>query len=215
MTTPILDISPALHPGTAVWPGDVQLRRDVALAFTSGHNLELSSVTTTVHIGAHADAPSHYHADGAAIADRPLAPYLGPCQVMTARVAPGARVMPADLPAPVTARRVLIRTDSFPDPDVFNTDFASLSPELIHALADAGVVLVGIDTPSVDPFDSKALESHQALFQRDLAVLEGLVLHDAPDGAYTLVALPLKLRGADASPVRAVLLPAGALPEAR
>lgn len=207
----ILDISPVLHPGTAVWPGDVALRRDVALDFARGANLVLSSVTSTVHVGAHADAPSHYHPDGRPIDERPLGPYLGPCQVLAVDVARGARVTPADLPPPPYAPRVLLRTGTFPDPDAFTTDFAALSPALVDHLADHGVVLVGLDTPSIDPFDDAGLASHQAVFRRDLCVLEGLVLDGVAPGPYTLVALPLRLRGADASPVRAVLLPAGAL----
>jgi arylformamidase len=101
---------------------------------------------------------------------------------------------------------VLFKTGSFPDPNQWNGDFNALSPELIEHLADQGVVTVGIDTPSVDPADSKALESHQALFRRDVAVLEGLILNRVTPGVYTLVALPLALKDADASPVRAILL---------
>ena len=200
------DISPPIHPGSAVWPGDVPFRRDITCAFAGGANLDLSSVTTTVHVGAHADAPSHYAPDGVGIDQRPLETYYGPCQVITVDVARGARVMPHHLRVAVQAPRVLLRTSTFPDPDTFSTDFASLSPELIDHLADAGVVLVGIDTPSVDPFESKALESHNALYRRDLAVLEGVVLDSVNDGLYTLIALPLRLVGADASPVRAVLV---------
>jgi arylformamidase len=101
---------------------------------------------------------------------------------------------------------VLISTGSFPDPDSWNNDFNSLSPELIDDLATKGVKLLGIDTPSVDPADSKGLESHQAIFRHDLCVLEGLILNRVPAGRYTLVALPLRLKDADASPVRAILM---------
>ena len=89
---------------------------------------------------------------------------------------------------------------------MWNEDFASLSPALIDQLASEGVRLVGIDTPSIDPMDSKALPSHHAVARRDLCILEGVVLAGVPDGVYTLMALPLKWMGADASPVRAVLL---------
>jgi arylformamidase len=203
----LIDISPALRPTTAVWPGDVALSRSVAMSFAQGHHLDLSSVQTTVHIGAHADAPSHYRPDGAPIDARPLDRYYGPCQVVRVDVARGERVLPRHLPGPVTAPRVLFATGTFPDPDAFTTDFAALSPELLDALAAQGVVLVGLDTPSVDPFDSKALESHQALARHDMAVLEGLVLSHVEPGRYTLIALPLRLEGADASPVRAALAP--------
>src|SRR5262249_10809699 len=111
--------------------------------------------------------------------------------------------------APIRAPRVLIRTGTFLDPDRFDEDFASLSPELVDALADQGAVLVGIDTPSIDLCHDKVLLTHQAVGRRDLAVLEGLLLDGAPPGLYTLVALPLKIAGADASPVRAVLLAEG------
>ena len=208
----LIDISPPLHPGIGVWPGDTPMSREVLVAFEGGGNLELSTLRSTVHLGAHADAPSHYRAGAADISSRALDRYYGPCEVVTVDVAPGARILPSDLPGPVQAPRVLLRTGSFPDPDVFNTDFAALSPELVAHLHQQGVRLIGIDTPSVDPFDSKALESHQALADRDMAVLEGLVLMHVDPGAYTLIALPLRLVGFDASPVRAALLPVTQVP---
>ena len=110
--------------------------------------------------------------------------------------------MATDIKAP----RVLFRTDSFSKPDQWNDDFNSLSPELIDWLSSLGVRLVGIDTPSVDPSDSKDLPSHQALYRNDMAVLEGILLSEVPDGLYNLIALPLRIKGADASPVRAILL---------
>lgn len=203
----LIDISPALHPGIAVWPGDTPMSREVLLDFEGGGNLELSTLKATVHLGAHADAPSHYRAAAPDIASRDLDRYFGPCEVVAVDVARGARIQPADLPGPVSAPRVLLRTGTFPDPDAFNEDFAALSPALVDHLHAQGVRLIGIDTPSVDPFASKALESHQALADRDMAVLEGLVLGHVAPGTYTLVALPLKLVGFDASPVRAALIP--------
>ena len=204
----ILDISPLVSPRIAVWPGDVPYRRDVTCAIANGANLDLSALTTTVHLGAHVDAPSHYSPVGAGIAARPLDRYLGACQVVTVAVQRGARVLPADVRTPITAPRVLFHTGTFPDPEHWNADFASLSPELVHVLADQGVVLVGIDTPSIDLQDDKVLLSHTAVASRDLAILEGIVLDAIVDGLYTLVALPLRLEGADASPVRAVLIDA-------
>jgi arylformamidase len=110
----------------------------------------------------------------------------------------------------ILAPRLLFKTGSFPDanayPERFESDFNALSSELIDTLAAQGVVLFGIDTPSIDSADSKTLEAHQAVYRNDAAVLEGLQLKHVPDGVYNLIALPLKLEGADASPVRAVLL---------
>lgn len=202
----LIDISPLVSPRIAVWPGDVPYARAVSLAIAQGANLDLSAITTTVHVGAHADAPSHYAADGAPSDQRALELYYGPCQVMRVDVPRGARVRPEHLTGPLRAPRLLLRTGTFPDPERWNTDFAALSPELVEHVFAAGGVLIGIDTPSVDLFDDKRLESHQALHRRDMANLEGLVLDHVPEGLYTLIALPLRLEGADASPVRAALV---------
>ena len=202
----IIDISPVISPATAVWPGDVSFSQTFACQISEGSNIDLSSIQTTVHIGAHCDAPSHYVAEGESIESRALDYYYGDVQVVHVAVAQGARIMPADLKCEIVAPRVLFATQSMPDPNHFNTDFCSLSPELVYLLADNQVILVGIDTPSVDPADSKALESHQAIAQRNLAILEGVVLEHVPAGVYTLSALPLRIKGADASPVRAVLI---------
>ena len=100
---------------------------------------------------------------------------------------------------------MLVATGTYPDPQNWNSDFAALSLELIDFLHDCGVITVGIDTPSVDLFDSKNLPAHKAMLRHDMAILEGLVLRDVPEGAYELIALPLPLVGFDASPIRAVL----------
>jgi len=204
----LYDITPLVHPGLAVWPGDTPFSREILCAISAGDNIDLSTIHTTLHLGAHTDAPSHYVAEGAGIDARSLDFYLGPCLVVAVTVAPGARIYPSDLPPDlpdVLPGRVLFCTGTFPDPDHWNDDFASLSPELIAWCHDRGARLLGIDTPSIDPFDSKALESHQAIAARDMAILEGVVLTGVPPGRYELIALPLKLQGADASPVRAVL----------
>ena len=137
----------------------------------------------------------------------PIDLYIGPCQVVTPRpiTEPSHRLTPEDIDAIITEPRVLIRTDSFPDPTHFNNDFAAISTDLVDHLADSGVRLVGIDTPSVDTAEAKTLDAHHAFLRRGVAILEGIVLTDVPDGRYELIALPLKLAGFDASPVRAVL----------
>jgi arylformamidase len=159
----------------------------------------------TAHLGAHADAPSHYGPDAPAIDARPLDLYLGPCQVVDAPVPGRSRVTLADLRSEVSAPRVLIRTGTYPDPTRFDEGFAALCPSLVTALHGRGVRLVGVDTPSVDLFSSKDLPSHRAFLSHDMAILEGLVLRNVPPGRYELIALPLRLVGFDASPVRAVL----------
>jgi len=202
----LIDISPLLSDRIAVWPGDTGYSRTVNCSIAGGANIDLSEIRTTVHVGAHTDAPNHYAADGEGIHVRPLDLYYGPCQVVGVAVSWNSRIGVRDVLVPIEAPRVLFRTGTFPDPESFNEDFASLSADLVQHLADLGVRLVGIDTPSIDPFDDKVLESHRAVARNDLAILEGIVLTDVEPGLYTLIALPLKLEHADASPVRAALV---------
>ena len=202
----LIDISPVIDPSIAVWPGDTPYVRTVNTDMAAGENLTLSDIRSTVHVGAHADAPSHYLAAGEDIASRSLHYYVGPCVVLHVEGVRGRRIVPNDLAGKrVLATRVLFHTGTYPDPRTWNDDFASLSPEVIDYLHGMGVITIGIDTPSVDPFESKELEAHQALARHDMANLEGLVLDGVAEGRYELIALPLRLAGADGSPVRAVL----------
>ncbi len=201
----IYDLSPAVSPRLQVWPGDTPPSREVLLDMKRGANLTLSTLRATVHLGSHADAPSHYGAGAPTIDQRSLDLYLGRCQVISLRVPYGVRILPEMLVAPIRAERVLFATGTFPDPEKFNEDFAAFSPRFIEHLHSQGVRLVGIDTPSVDLFASRDLPSHLACLRHDMAILEGITLAGVPEGSYELIALPLRLEGFDASPVRAVL----------
>jgi len=201
----LIDISPPISPSLAVWPGDTPPTREVLLDMKRGDNLTLSTLRGTVHLGAHADGPNHYGADAAAIDERSLGYYIGPCQVIHIEAPRAGRITAAMLGAEITAERVLFATGTYPDPNVLNEDFAALDPALVDFLHERGVRTVGVDTPSVDLFDSRDLPAHRRFLAHDMAILEGLVLRDAPPGEYELIALPLRLVGFDASPVRAVL----------
>lgn len=202
----IYDISPPITPKLAVWPGDTQPTREVLMDIARGDSVTLSTLRATVHLGAHADGPNHYGKDAPAINERSIEFYIGDCQVVRVNVARGESIRPAMLTIQISAPRVLFATNTFGDRGTWNTDFAALSAELVHFLHRAGVITVGIDTPSIDPFHSKDLPAHKAILEHDMAILEGLVLKDVPaaDG-YELIALPLSLVGFDASPVRAIL----------
>lgn len=181
------------------------MSREVLCDMRKGDNLTLSTLHATVHLGAHADGPNHYGVDALAIDERDLDFYLGRCQVVRADVVRGQRVSVEMLADKVIESRVLIVTGTYPDPTHFNEDFAGLEPALIDELHAKGVKLIGIDTPSVDLFSSKDLPAHQRFLANNMAILEGVVLADVPSGVYELIALPLKLVGFDASPVRAIL----------
>jgi arylformamidase len=203
----IWDISPPVHAGSPVFPGDAPFRSVWAARMAPGCPVNVSTLTLSPHTGAHADAPLHYDEAGAAIGAVDLAPFLGPCRVIHAiGVAPLvewqhiAHALTASLPP-----RVLVRTYEKAPLDRWDDALAAYAPQTLERLADLGVTLVGIDTASIDPAVSKTLDSHQVLRRRGLRVLENLVLDDVAEGDYELIALPLKLSTADASPVRAVL----------
>ena len=199
------DISPPIAADSPLFPGDTAYSQQWTASIAPGCPVNLSAITMSPHIGAHADAPLHYGVDAATIGQVSLDPYLGPCRVIHA-IDCGPLVRPEHLAHAATdlPPRVLVRT-CIKAPTQWSPEFSAFAPETIAWLAAMNVRLVGIDSQSVDPADSKTLDSHHLLLHHDLRVLENLVLDDVPAGDYELIALPLKLMTADASPVRAVL----------
>jgi len=203
----IIDISPPISTATAVWPGDAPFQTQVKASLAKGDTVDLTCISSSLHIGAHADAPSHYHRQGVPIDEVDLDAYVGPCWVVDVPTAGAIQARDCAAAVGAGAKRVLFRTGSFPDHQVFNRDFAYFAPEALAFMGQAGVVLVGIDTPSVDPFDSKDMAAHGQLYKYGIRNLEGLDLLAVSPGPYELVALPLRFVGLDGSPVRAILRP--------
>ncbi|MBL0919749.1 MAG: arylformamidase [Hydrogenophaga sp.] len=200
------DISPPVHAGAPVFPGDTAYAQQWVANIGPGCPVNVSAITFSPHVGAHADAPLHYDPNGLPIGEVPLDTFIGPCRVIHA-IGVGALIEPEhlehalrDLPP-----RVLVRSYARMPQTAFDNDLPAFAPRTVERLADLGVRLIGIDSASIDPANSKTLDSHQVIRRRGLRVLENLLLDDVPEGDYELIALPLKLTTADASPVRAVL----------
>jgi arylformamidase len=200
------DISPPVHAGSPVFPGDAAFQAAWASRITSNCPVNVTTLTLSPHTGAHADAPLHYDNHGVSAGELDLGPYLGPCRVVHA-LGCGPLVQWHHLAHHVQALppRLLVRTYVRAPVSHWDPLLPAYAPETLERLADLGVQLVGIDSASVDPASSKTLDSHQVLRRRGLRVLENLVLDHVPEGDYELIALPLKLLGVCASPVRAVL----------
>jgi arylformamidase len=198
----IIDISPALNQAMAVWPGDDPFLYQK----TASGELTTGKMTTSIHAGAHIDAPVHINRKGATLDALPLDLFIGTCQVIDVSQTAGKAIKANDLIVDINAPRLLFKTNSFDYRKSFTTDFRGLNPKLIDYLAQKDIILVGIDTPSVDPYHATTLPAHHRLLHHGIAILEGLQLFQAPSGIYTLVALPLKIGSSDGSPTRAVLI---------
>jgi arylformamidase len=200
-----IEVSPLVSTGTAVWPGDQPLTMRWLARLAAGDPVNLSAITLSPHLGAHVDAPAHFLAGGADVSQLPLAPFLGPARLLDVSAArdPDGAIPAAALGslAPPAPGRLLLRTRR-------GTGAAApLSPEAAAAIAGAGLLLVGIDGPSVDPPAATAFTQHQRLAAAGVQVLVGLELGRVPEGSVELIALPLRLEGVEASPVRAVVRP--------
>jgi len=209
----IIDISLPVSSRSACFPGDVPFSRQITLTYKDSKIVNLTSMTMSPHVGTHADSPVHVCGDMAQMhdmaGDLPLQPFIGP--VLVIDIAPFSGAIKVDdvvskLPQGTLPERILFRTCHQMRFDHFEETYPNFSVELIDYLADRGVILIGIDTPSVDDINSKTLEVHHSLVKHKMCWLENLDLTGAGQGDYFLVALPLKFMELEASPVRAVLL---------
>jgi arylformamidase len=207
----MIDVSQPLGPETAVWPGDRPFVLDWSLRKDRGDSVDVATVRMSVHTGTHVDGPRHT-GDGPGAGELGLDAFVGPAIVVDVRtrIAGEPPLVDASVLDGIDAAetpRVLLRTRQKPDPTVFPDRFAALSPGLARRLAGEGFILVGTDAPSVDPVDSTVLETHRILAAAGIPNVENLVLSGVRPGRYTFIGLPLRVTGADSSPVRAVLMP--------
>ncbi len=203
----IYDITRPVTSHLAVWPGDTTYTVQPLAKIVEGSSVNLLTLNLSAHTGTHADAYYHYKADGAHPIDMPLSHYVGRAKVVTVTRRDGG-LTPADFThVDMTgAERLLVHSHvSELADDQWPVEFPYLSVELIEWLNGVGVVLIGLDSPSVDAFTSKELLCHHALNRYRMVNIETLQLSGVPDGEYELVALPLKLDLACASPIRAIL----------
>lgn len=202
----IRDISIAVRVGTPEWPGDVAFQCGWTARIADGSSVNLSSVTSSPHVGTHADAPLHVRDGWPATDSLRLEPFLGPCRVIDVSGAPpGPLEIEADDARLHGVERLLLRTGRSIADGRFPEQWPVLARRTVDALMARGLLLVGVDAPSVDERESKLLEVHQAIFAGGGCILENLDLRGVAEGSYELVALPQRLVGLDAAPVRAVL----------
>lgn len=202
---PLIDITHPLSNATAPWPGDTQFHFEFVCRLKTGSSCNVGRFTSGIHSGTHMDAPLHYNDAGVSIDQLDLDLLLGPARVFLAQNTPTiTREHFAGLDGRATPR-VLVRTNHCDDKTKFPARIPTLAPDMPGWLGAQGVKLIGLDLPSVDQIDDPSMQVHHRLDAANILILENLDLRAAEPGVYELIALPLKLAGAEGSPIRAVL----------
>lgn len=199
----MIDITRPIYPGVPVWPGDTPFSYQLVSQISGGDSVNVGKISGTVHLGTHLDAPWHYIDDGGKLETVPLPVLIGPCRVVDAR---GQIALTAEFLKTVQlAERTLFFTGQPNRWETFPLEYMHVLPESAAYMASQGVRLYGTDCPSVDTLNSKDLPGHKAFARAGVYIVEGLALQDVAPGDYELICLPLRLEGADGSPVRAML----------
>jgi arylformamidase len=202
----IFDVSVLVRPGTPEWPGDIPYSCGWTTRIAGGASINLSHTAGSPHVGTHADAPLHVRDGWPPSELLPLEAFLGAALVIDVSDEPdGPLALDAEDARLIGCERLILRTNRTIADGFFPASWPVLAAPVAAALAAQGVRLVGVDAPSVDERESKTLDVHHALFGGGAYVLENLDLRAVESGRYDLIALPQRLKGLDAAPVRAVL----------
>lgn len=202
------DISISVSASTPEWPGDTPWSCGWTATISNGSSVNLSSVTSSPHVGTHADAPLHVRDGWPGSHELPLEAFYGPAVVIDISDLRGEIAFDQIQPLLSSSRveRLLLKTGSTVAAGTFPQEWPTLSESCARALVGTGLQLLGVDAPSVDARDSKSLAVHKMLFSANAFIIENLDLRRTPVGAYELIAFPTKVMALDAAPVRAVLI---------
>lgn len=201
------DISRPLGENTPTWPGDTPFHYQVNWSKQHTGSVNVGSIKMSVHTATHVDAPFHFDDRGKRLDELDLSIFKGPAVVVDVRG--HQQIEPKHVEEVLHrhhSKRIIFRTDAWENEGVFPENIPTLSLEVVELLREMNTPLIGVDLPSVDVLDSKDLPVHHALHQANICILEGIDLRGINEGEYELIALPLHLKGADGSPVRAILL---------
>jgi len=207
----IHDISLTLSPDLPTWPGDPGLELDLFESMDKGAHVNVTKISTSVHVGTHVDAPHHFLNDGRTVEQLPLDVLTGPCYV--AQLPDGVEEITAEVldRTEITSdmKRVLFGTRNshlWARGEIkFHTDFVAIAEDGAEWLVERGIQLVGVDYLSVAPYGDSG-PTHHVLLKAGVVIVEGLNLSNVMRGFYDLYCLPLKIAGCDGAPARAILV---------
>lgn len=199
-----IDITQTLESSIAHWPEDTPFSYEIPVTKADSGSVNIGKIETSTHIGTHIDAPFHFDDNGVRVDDLDINRYIGDAtviEVMDKALITEEVLKNFDIKGTI----LLIRTKEKANQEIFPETIPVLTEKAIEYIARIGIELFGIDVTSVDPIDSKTLDNHHKLYRNDIMIIENAVLEDVTAGYYDFVALPLKIKGADGSPVRAAL----------
>lgn len=200
-----IDISRRLESDTPVWPGDTKFHFHLNWSIEKGSSVNVGNIMMSIHTGTHVDAPFHFDSHGKKIIEMPIETFIGPAYVIELPDKSCIRrsdLEDFDLDG---VQRLIIKTNSWQDPNIFPNSITFLDADIAAYLAGKGIQLIGVDVPSIDPLTSKELAAHHQFHRYGIGILEGLWLEKVKQGHYELIALPLPIVEGDGSPVRAIL----------
>jgi arylformamidase len=205
----LIDISMALQNGMPAYPGDVPYEMKSSLTLKNGDICNLGSFEMSMHSGTHIDAPLHFIATGNSVTEMGLELFCGRAKVVELDIRSPVRVPDLSRNPVASGDRILLKISAnqgLGDSAVFAPDCAGISPAAATWLVEQGVALVGINCGSVDNPRAGGYEAHRILLSAGVVILENIDLSAVEAGEYYLACFPLRLRGANGSPVRAVLM---------
>jgi arylformamidase len=210
MSGKFIDVSVPLHNGMVHWPGDAPFSRIQTLHLAKGDECNLSQISSSAHIWTHMDAPRHFLKDGHGIETMPVDATIGPARVIAIHDPDLIRIAELEPHQLKRGERVLFKTRNSSHvwkTSEFQKKFVHIPQDTARYLGKCGVQTVGVDYLSVGGFETDSAETHQALLEAGIWIIEGLNLENVEPGNYELICLPLKLVGSDGAPARAVLRP--------
>ena len=208
-----LDVTYPIRPEMVVWPGQPQTERHRASSIDDGKSSNVSILTMSLHTGTHMDAPLHFYKDGADITAAPFEAMFGPVRVTEVS---GEVVSRAELTAYEKrvgalkpGERIFFKTKNSERnwlTEPFNEDYVAVNAEAAQYLVECEIAVVGVDYLSIAPF-ADTFHTHRTLLGAGVWVIEGLDLRNIDEGHFEMAAMPLKIVGSDASPLRVLLRP--------
>ena len=188
----------------ALYPGNPEVIFEEQRGMTS----VLTKLSFGTHTGTHVDAPKHIFEQGMTVEKMPLISFIGTCRVLDMTECE-SMLSTEDLKQKniTSGERIFLKTkNSFSDQNIFSETYVYLDGDAADYLAGVPVALLGIDALSIKQRGSNDTRPHTALLGKNIPIIEGVMLRDVPEGRYFFIGLPLRLRGVDGSPLRAILL---------